>query len=91
MIGIGCDFQTALSALKAGYAVRRAGWNSKNQYVVADRHYPSHVEVGSMAYPVQPFFCIKNAQDQWQPGWLASQGDICALDWEVFENPLGER
>lgn len=33
----------------------------------------------------QPYFAIYNAQKKWQPGWLASQGDLFADDWQVVE------
>lgn len=28
---------------------------------------------------------LYNAQGQMQPGWLPSQGDLNATDWEIFE------
>lgn len=31
----------------------------------------------------QPYIAMFNAQKQWQPGWLASQADMLADDWEV--------
>lgn len=33
----------------------------------------------------QPYFAMYNAQEQWIPGWLASQSDMLAEDWEVIE------
>lgn len=33
----------------------------------------------------QPYFAMYTAQKQWQPGWLASQADMLARDWQVFE------
>ena len=30
-----------------------------------------------------PYFAMYTATKQWQPGWLASQTDIFATDWEV--------
>ena len=33
----------------------------------------------------QPYFALKNAQNKWQPGWVPSQGDIFAEDWQVVE------
>jgi len=29
----------------------------------------------------QPYFAMYNAQEQWIPGWLASQSDMLAEDW----------
>ncbi len=31
----------------------------------------------------QPYFAMYTAQQKWQPGWLASQADMLADDWEV--------
>ena len=33
----------------------------------------------------QPYFALKNAQGKWQPGWLPSQGDLFADDWQIAE------
>lgn len=31
----------------------------------------------------QPYFAMYNAQEQWIPGWLASQSDMLAEDWTI--------
>ena len=31
----------------------------------------------------QPYFAMFTAQEQWQPGWLASQADLLGDDWEL--------
>ena len=31
----------------------------------------------------QPYFAMYNAQEEWIPGWLASQSDMCADDWMI--------
>ncbi|KJD38049.1 DUF2829 domain-containing protein [Paenibacillus polymyxa] len=33
----------------------------------------------------QPYIAMWTATKQWQPGWLASQADMLAEDWEVVE------
>ncbi len=33
----------------------------------------------------QGYIAMFTAQKQWQPGWLASQADILAEDWEIVE------
>ena len=33
----------------------------------------------------QPYIVMWTALQQWQPGWLASQADILAEDWELAE------
>lgn len=32
----------------------------------------------------QPYFAMYTALKQWQPGWLASQADMLANDWQVL-------
>jgi hypothetical protein len=31
----------------------------------------------------QPYIAMYTATKQWQPGWLASQADLLADDWEI--------
>jgi hypothetical protein len=31
----------------------------------------------------QPYIAMWTATGQWQPGWLASQNDLLATDWEI--------
>jgi hypothetical protein len=33
----------------------------------------------------QPYMAIYNAQGKWQPGWLPSQGDMFADDWQLVD------
>lgn len=33
----------------------------------------------------QPYFAMYNAQEQWIPGWLASQSDMLADDWFIVD------
>jgi len=33
----------------------------------------------------QPYFAMYNAQEEWIPGWLASQSDMLANDWCVVD------
>jgi Protein of unknown function (DUF2829) len=33
----------------------------------------------------QAYFAMFNAQGKWQPGWLASQSDMLADDWEIVK------
>ena len=33
----------------------------------------------------QPYFAMFTASGQWQPGWLASQADMIAEDWQIVE------
>ncbi|TVL97172.1 MAG: DUF2829 domain-containing protein [Candidatus Brocadia sp. WS118] len=33
----------------------------------------------------QPYFAMKTATGAWQPGWLASQNDMLANDWQIVD------
>lgn len=33
----------------------------------------------------QPYIAMWTSQGKWQPGWLASQPDLLADDWEIAE------
>jgi len=33
----------------------------------------------------QPYFAMFNAQKQWIPGWVSSQSDMLADDWQIVE------
>ena len=33
----------------------------------------------------QPYIAMFTAQGKWQPGWLASQADLLATDWELAD------
>lgn len=33
----------------------------------------------------QPYIAMYTAEGKWQPGWLASQADLLATDWEIAE------
>ena len=67
------DFGEALKLLKDGKRVARRGWNGKGQYVYLRR---------ATNYD-EPVLVIHTAQDKTQPGWLASQSDMLATDWEM--------
>lgn len=81
------SFAEALQYLKAGKRVRRSGWNGKNQYVElatcisykrADGEVVNveHDAIGNCALAfVSPSGV--------QLGWLASQADMLAEDWEL--------
>ena len=89
---IDLDFGQALRYLKAGKKVARAGWNGKGQWVC---YMPSFVveqpNERTKAHGINDAFkcggyCVLwNAQSVWQPGWVPSQGDLFANDWQVVE------
>ncbi len=84
------DFQYALSALKEGAKVARAGWNGKGMFLFlvpgstfkVNRApllgiYPEGTEIEYHAH-----IDMKTAQGYIVP-WLASQADLLADDWSI--------
>lgn len=81
------DFGSAIEAAKAGKKIRRHGWNGKNQYVelatcISYKNAQGeiinveHDAIGNKALA----FCGTSGV---QMGWLASQADMLADDWEI--------
>ena len=89
------DFGWALSALKTGNRVHRAGWNGKGMYLayMPDFVIPAGMVNGRTAKFVPPdqdipcgaYIAMWTAQGVWQPGSLASQTDLLAEDWGLVE------
>ena len=85
----GMNFGLAIEAMKKGKKCRRAGWNGKNP----------HIELASAISYTSPEGVIVNAEHDAignkaiafcgtsgiQMGWLASQADMLADDWEIVE------
>lgn len=67
------DFQWALTELKAGREVSRAGWNGKGMSLKT--HWP---EPGGRT--TQPYIAIRTVTADIIP-WVVSQADIFADDW----------
>ena len=83
------NFGLALEELKNGNKVKRSGWNGKNQYIeLAERvSYinskgelinEGHLNIGNK---VIAFIGTSGVQ----LGWLASQADMLAEDWEIVK------
>lgn len=92
----GLTFGLAIEAMKLGHKVARRGWNGKGMWVTmspgakalpAERFWAPHnrafAEANGGAADVQPYLTMKNAQDQIQMGWSATQSDMLAEDWEI--------
>jgi len=85
----GLTFGLAIEAAKKGCKIARKGWNGKGQ----------HVEIASCICYKSPDGSVVNAEHEAignkalafcgtsgvQMGWLASQADMLADDWEVVE------
>ena len=83
------NFGLAIEAAKKGCKIARRGWNGKNQYVelATDISYTDasgtvinaeHQAIGSRALAFVGTSGV-------QMGWLASQADMLAEDWEIVE------
>lgn len=75
------NFGEALEAVKRGNYIARRGWNGKGMYVFLT---PSTVTKHEGSFTkVQGHLWMYTAQGELQPGWLASQSDMLADDWEL--------
>lgn len=83
----GMSFGLAIDAMRKGFKVRRRGWNGKNQHIelasAISYRTPDgtivnteHDAIGNQAVA----FCGTSGV---QMGWLASQADMLAEDWEI--------
>lgn len=74
-------FEIALMYLKDRKKVARTGWNGKGMYVTL-------IPAGNAMfqhYPMQDCVGMKTADCKMQPGWVPSQADILAEDWQLIE------
>ena len=85
----GMPFGLAIEAAKKGKRIARAGWNGKNQYVelaycisyknnAAEIVNVNHCNIGNKALAFVGTSGV-------QMGWLASQADMLADDWQIVE------
>lgn len=80
------SFGDAIEALKDGDCVQRRGWNGKNMHLYLEEHVSHILHGGAFAgkeRKYDPVICMYTAQGTHQPGWLASQADMLATDWQV--------
>lgn len=88
-------FGDALKALKEGKAVARAGWNGKGMFLVLQngstvdgntmRNELAKTYYGDNIVKVQAHIDMKAADGTYVVGWLASQTDMLAEDWDIVE------
>ena len=69
------NFQWALTELKRGQRIMRAGWNGKGMWLNLQSPDP-----GSKM--TLPYIYMCTAQGDYVP-WLASQTDLLSEDWEI--------
>lgn len=96
------SFGHAIAAMKDGHRVARAGWNGKGMWlslsgpaktarqIPADAFWSKNnaeyaTEQGGYA-SVLPCFTMKTATGEILMGWLASQTDMLADDWQIVED-----
>ena len=89
------NFGKALEALKEGKAVARKGWNGKGMFLTLQnssevdgtnmRNEPARKYYGDNKVKVCPHIDMKAADGTYVVGWLASQTDMLAEDWDIVE------
>lgn len=90
------NFGQAIEALKLGSKVARAGWNGKGMWLAyspgsialpAERFWAppnrAHAEANGGTANVLPCITMKTAAGEILMGWLASQTDMLANDWDI--------
>lgn len=79
------DFSKALKALKDGQAVKRAGWNGRDQFIELGQNVsferPDGTRVMSDHDAMGHSAIVFHGTSGTQVGWLASQADMLADDW----------
>lgn len=88
------NFGQAIEELKVGSKVARAGWNGKGMFLIyvpgstvapypGTPYHTANVgdEMGQVT--INPHIDMYTATGEMQPGWLASQTDMLADDWDV--------
>ena len=83
------SFGVALLHLEAGSKVARAGWNGKGMWLILVpgttqcefREGSPYRSAGLVQADINPHIDMMTADGKMQPGWLASQTDMLAMDW----------
>lgn len=92
------NFADAITCAQDGERIRRAGWNNKGAFVIFVRGQsnvtlragtPYHAVLGPATVNIQAHFdmiypAAGDAAALCCPGWLASQADMLADDWEMI-------
>lgn len=92
-------FGQALEAVKQGKKIARSGWNGKNMWVAMKKGkvldlakhdiWTQHVKDVAVAnggtVEILSYLTMKTVDNKIVMGWLASQTDMLADDWEIVE------
>lgn len=85
----GLSFGLAIEAAKKGKKIARRGWNGKNQYVeLAERisyENAAHEVINAKHEAIGNKALAFVGTSGVQLGWLASQADMLADDWQIVE------
>ena len=86
------NFGQAIESLRQGKRVQRKGWNGKGMFIYLQKGSSISKEQGRNEVlsgmegeiVVNPHIDMKTADDSICIGWLASQTDMLAEDWELY-------
>jgi hypothetical protein len=90
------NFGEAIQAMKSGKKAARAGWNGKGMFIfktdifvfgASDDVIKELTDKGIVHLDKGIYstcLCMKTADNNLVFGWLASQSDILAEDWEIL-------
>lgn len=88
-------FDWAIQQLKAGRKVQRKVWNGKGMFITLQqgstvdgelmRNAPAKEFYTGKKCNIAPHIDMKAADDTYVVGWLASQTDMLADDWQIAE------
>lgn len=85
------NFGEAIKHLKTGKKLARTGWNGKGMFLIyvagtKDAKLTedsAYYRAGLKEVDINPHIDMYTANGTMQPGWLASQSDLLAEDWEI--------
>ena len=88
------DFGQALTLLKRGHKLQRKGWNGKGMWIILVPGSTGIRPVAGTPYSnagltenvdINEHIDMYTADGAMQPGWLASQADMLAEDWQLAD------
>lgn len=78
-------FSHALKMLKSGKRITRKDWNSKDTFLfLAKSEDLTACICGGNMPPCVDSICMKNAENRIIIGWIPTQTDLFAEDWEII-------
>ena len=87
-------FSWAIEQLKAGEQLQREGWNGEGMFVVAQKGYPDGIPANTNTakalrisegtiIKTRPYLALLDVEGVLVTGWVPSQTDMFADDWEI--------